>query len=156
MIVRRAVRLVQKTGRARLRSFRTTLAGRLTVPYLWCSWSDTSPSRWARRVTTSQGRLLSEPLRSKQTHSMSKPTRYAGAIRTWCSTPILNHSAPPDSRTTTRTRTRRPISMPHYRPKARQPCDAANQRPDTHNRLANHIRKIRSLAPTRLSVLLIF
>jgi hypothetical protein len=77
VIVRRAVRLVQKTGRARLGSFRTALAGRLTVPYLWCSWSDRSPSRWAQHVTTSQGRSLSEPvaLKANTLHEQAYPLR---------------------------------------------------------------------------------
>jgi hypothetical protein len=30
------------------------------MPYLWCSWSEASPSRWAEHVTVSQGRLLPE------------------------------------------------------------------------------------------------
>ena len=39
------------------------------------------------------------------------------------------------------------LGMLRYRPTARLPCGAANRRPDGRNRLANHIRKIRSLAP---------
>ena len=94
MIVRRAVRLVQKTisGRARLRSFRTALAGRLPMPYLWFSWSDRSPSRWAQRVTTSQGRLLSETvaLKANTLHEQAYPLRGCNSdLAQYSNTPSL-------------------------------------------------------------------
>jgi len=47
------------------------------VPYLWCSWSDRSPSRWAQHVTTSQGRSLSETvaLKANTLHEQAYPLR---------------------------------------------------------------------------------